>query len=50
MPEKPETPGQQMNRIIREQPPKSDRQKMLDSFRRTWAKSKTNPSEENDRG
>ncbi|MFE5629932.1 hypothetical protein [Streptomyces sp. NPDC056543] len=42
MTDKPETTGQQMNRIIREQPPKSDRQRMLDNFRATWNRKKEN--------
>ncbi|MGV9242195.1 hypothetical protein [Streptomyces sp. NPDC003710] len=48
MTDQPETPSQQMNRIIRDTPPRSSRQQLLDSFRRTWAK--TNPQKETDRG
>lgn len=45
MTDKAETPGQRMSRIIRETPPPSSRDQLLDSFRRTWARKK-----ENDRG
>ncbi|MBZ9638010.1 hypothetical protein [Streptomyces sp. PSKA30] len=41
---KPETNGQRMSRIIRDTPPASSRQRMLDSFRRTWAKTKETPN------
>lgn len=37
----PETPSQHMNRLIRDTPPRSTRQQLLDSFRRTWAKTST---------
>lgn len=43
----PETPSQQMNRLIRETSPLATRDSLLDSFRRTWAKT---TSKENDRG
>ncbi|WP_187282950.1 hypothetical protein [Streptomyces sp. MS191] len=43
---KPESNGRRMTRLIRDTPPKSDRQRMLDNFRRTWAKPTT--KKEND--
>jgi hypothetical protein len=42
MPDQPETPGQRMGRIIREQPPMSDRRRLLDNLRRTWNQKKEN--------
>ena len=42
MTDKPETPSQRMNRLIRETPAKKDARDMLASFRRTWANKKEN--------
>lgn len=50
MSDQPETPAQRMNRIIRETAPITGRQRLLDSFRRTWAKTTTKPTEENPNG
>ncbi|MFF3337994.1 hypothetical protein [Streptomyces flavidovirens] len=36
--DKPETPGQRMNRLIRETPARVTRDALRDNFRRTWAK------------
>ncbi|MFF0746579.1 hypothetical protein ACFYVL_39940 [Streptomyces sp. NPDC004111] len=41
--EKPETPSQKMNRLIRETPARATRAALADSFRRTW--NKTQPKE-----
>nr|WP_159047581.1 hypothetical protein [Streptomyces antibioticus] len=52
MTDQPETPGRRMSRLIRETPPPSSRQQLLDSFRRTWAKPAPKPdtTEETHRG
>jgi hypothetical protein len=49
MSDQPETPGRRMSRLIRDTPPRSIRQQLLDNFRRTWAKPTPKPDEENDR-
>lgn len=40
--DKPETPSQQMNRLIRQTPARATRDVFLDNFRRTWNRKKEN--------
>lgn len=49
MTDKPETNGQMMSRLIRDAPPRSSRQQMLDAIRRTWANPAPKTEKETDR-
>lgn len=50
MPDQPETPGQQMSRLIREAPGVTGRQRMLAAIRANWAKTTATTTEEKNRG
>jgi hypothetical protein len=48
--DKPETPSQQMNRLIRELGAPDPNDSLMVAIRRSWAKPATNETEETDRG
>lgn len=50
MPDKPETNGQLMSRLIRETPANHQRQAMTDRIRRDWKNPTPKTQKENDRG